>query len=85
MSYKTGRGNVTKKGLRFHAAVKMVFDYKLVTKYTVAASRRWVLIDASWLGFECAPARDFRSAWAGRRDSLWGNQNKSGLLPELLG
>ena len=40
MSYKTERGNVAKKCLRFHAAVKMVFDYQLVTKYTVAASRR---------------------------------------------
>ena len=40
MSYKTGRGNVTKKGLRFHAAVKMVFDYQSVTKHTVAASRQ---------------------------------------------
>ena len=34
------RGNVTKKGLRFHATVKMVFDYQSVTKYTVAASRQ---------------------------------------------
>ena len=39
MSYKTGRGNVAQKSLRFHAIVKMVFDYKSVTKYTVAASR----------------------------------------------
>ena len=41
MSYKTGRGNVAKKSLRFHAAVKMVFDYQLVTKYAVAASRQF--------------------------------------------
>ena len=40
MSYKTGRGNVAKKYLRFHAAVKMVFDYQSVTKYAVAASRQ---------------------------------------------
>ena len=40
MSYKTGRGNVAKKCLRFHAAVKMVFDYQSVTKYAVAASRQ---------------------------------------------
>ena len=40
MSYKTERGNVAKKCLRFHAAVKMVFDYQSVTKYAVAASRQ---------------------------------------------
>ena len=40
MSYKTKRGNVAKKSLRFHAAVKMVFDYQLVTKCPVAASRQ---------------------------------------------
>ena len=40
MSYKTGRGNVAKKCLRFHAPVKMVFDYQSVTKYAVAVSRR---------------------------------------------
>ena len=40
MSYKTGRGNVAKKCLRFHAAVRMVFDYQSVTKYAVAASRQ---------------------------------------------
>ena len=40
MSYKTGRGNVAKKSLRFHAAVKMVLDYQLVTAHPVAASRR---------------------------------------------
>ena len=40
MSYKTGRGNVAKKCLRFHAAVKTVFDYQSVTKYAVAASRQ---------------------------------------------
>ena len=40
MSYKTGRGNVAKKSLRFHATVKMVFDYQSVTKYTVAVSRQ---------------------------------------------
>lgn len=28
---------------------------------------------------------DFRSAWVGCRDGLWGNYDKSGLLPELLG
>ena len=31
---------MAKKSLRFHAAVKMVFDYQLVTKYAVAASRQ---------------------------------------------
>ena len=40
MSYKTGRGNVAKKRLRFHASVKMVSDYQGVTKSAVAASRR---------------------------------------------
>ena len=40
MSYKTERGNVAKKSLRFHAIVKMVFDYQSVTKYAVAASRQ---------------------------------------------
>lgn len=40
MSYKTRRGNVAQKSLRFHATVKMVFDYQSVTKYTVAASRQ---------------------------------------------
>ena len=34
------RGNVAKKCLRFHAVVKMVFDYQSVTEYTVAASRQ---------------------------------------------
>ena len=29
---------MAKKSLRFHATVKMVFDYQSVTKYTVAAS-----------------------------------------------
>ena len=56
MSYKTGRGNVTKKSLRFHATVKMVFDYQSVTKYTVAASRRWALTYAFWQWFGRAPA-----------------------------
>jgi len=40
MSYKTGRGNVVKKSLRFHVTVKMVSDYQLVTKRPVAASRQ---------------------------------------------
>ena len=40
MSYKTGRGNVAKKSLRFHATAKMIFDYQSVTKYTVAVSRQ---------------------------------------------
>ena len=31
---------MAKKSLRFHAAVKMVFDYQSVTKYAVAASRQ---------------------------------------------
>ena len=31
---------MAKKCLRFHAAVKMVFDYQSVTKYAVAASRQ---------------------------------------------
>ena len=41
MSYKIGRGNVAKKCLRFHAAVKMVFDYQSVTKYAVVTSRQF--------------------------------------------
>ena len=40
MSYKTGRGNVAKKSLRFHAPVKMLSDYQSVAKYPVAASRQ---------------------------------------------
>ena len=32
---------MAKKGLRFHAAVRMVFDYQSVTKYPVAASRQF--------------------------------------------
>ena len=31
---------MAKKCLRFHAAVKMVFDYQSVTKHAVAASRQ---------------------------------------------
>ena len=31
---------MAKKSLRFHATVKMVFDYQSVTKYSVAASRQ---------------------------------------------
>ena len=31
---------MAKKSLRFHAAVKMVFDYQSITKYAVAASRQ---------------------------------------------
>ena len=31
---------MAKKSLRFHAAVKIVFDYQSVTKYTVASSRQ---------------------------------------------
>ena len=33
---------MAKKGLRFHATVKMVFDYQSVTKYAVATSRQLV-------------------------------------------
>ena len=40
MSYKTERGDVAKKCLRFHALVKMLSDYQLVTKCPVAASRQ---------------------------------------------
>ena len=40
MSYKTERGNVAKKSLRFHATVKMVFDNQSVAKCPVAASRQ---------------------------------------------
>lgn len=36
---RQGRGNVAKKQLRFHALVKLVFDYQRVTDSTVAASR----------------------------------------------
>ena len=55
MSYKTERGNVAKQCLRFHATVKMVSDYQLVTKYSVAASRRWALIYAFWQWLGRAP------------------------------
>ena len=57
MCYKTGRGNVAKKCLRFHATVKMVSDYQLVTKYPVAASRRWALTYAFWQWLGRAPPR----------------------------
>ena len=40
MSYKTERGNVAKKSLRFHALVKMLSDYQPVINMTVAASRQ---------------------------------------------
>ena len=40
MSYKTERGNVAKKSLRFHAPVEIVSEYQSVTKCPVAASRR---------------------------------------------
>ena len=40
MSYKTQRGNATKKSLHFHAISKMVSDYQWVTKHSVAASRQ---------------------------------------------
>ncbi len=36
---KTGRGNVAKKWLRFHALVKLLSDYQRVTDSSVAASR----------------------------------------------
>ncbi len=39
MSYKTERGNVAQKSLRFHATAKIILDYQPVTKHTVAASR----------------------------------------------
>ncbi len=51
-----GRGNVAKKSLRFHATVKMVSDYQLVTKIPVAASRRYILTAASWQGCGRSPA-----------------------------
>ena len=41
---------MAKKSLRFHATVKIVSDYQLVTKIPVAASRRYTLTAASWLG-----------------------------------
>jgi len=41
MSYKTERGNVAQKCLRFHALVKILSDYQLVPKYPVAASRQF--------------------------------------------
>ena len=40
MCYKTERGNVAKKSLRFHATAKIVLDYQPVTKRPVAASRQ---------------------------------------------
>ena len=46
MSYKTERGNVAKKSLRFHATAKIVLDYQLVTKCPVAASRHCTLTGA---------------------------------------
>ena len=41
MSYKTERGNVAPKSLRFHALVKIPSDCQLVTKRPVAASRQF--------------------------------------------
>ena len=46
MSYKTGRGNVAKISLRFHATAMNVLDYQLVTKCHVATSRQYTLTDA---------------------------------------
>ena len=40
MSYKTKRGNVAKKSLRFHAPVEMASEYQSVTKYAVSTSRQ---------------------------------------------
>ena len=40
MSYKTERGNVAPKSLRFHATAKIALDYQPVTKHSVAASRQ---------------------------------------------
>ena len=65
MSYKTGRGNVAKKCLRFHATVKMVFDYQSVTKYTVAASRQ--LAPAVIMVMYMSPMDAPRRGW-----DLWG-------------
>lgn len=39
MSYKTERGNVAEKSLRFHAIVKIVSNYQPVINMTVATSR----------------------------------------------
>ena len=64
MSYKTERGNVAKKCLRFHATVKMVSDYQLVTKIPVAASRRQNIdIQQSTLD-EARPAVAALEAWS---------------------
>ena len=63
MSYKTERGNVAKKGLRFHATVKMVSDYQSVTKHSVAASRQLapeVIIVMLMSPRGRFPRRDFR-------------------------
>ena len=56
MSYKTERGNVAKKCQPFHATIKMVSDYQLVTKVPVAASRRYILTTASWQWCGLSPA-----------------------------
>ena len=53
---------MAKKCLRFHATVRMVFDYQSVTKYAVAASRQLAPevimvmymspMDAPWRGWD---------------------------------
>ena len=62
MSYKTDRGNVAKKGLRFHATAKIALDYQSVTKHSVAASRQLVpeVIIVMLMSPVVAPRRDFR-------------------------
>ena len=66
MSYKTERGNVAKKSLRFHAPVKMISDYQSVMKYPVAASRQ-PAPEVSMVMFMSpldAPRRGFSATWS---------------------
>ena len=66
MSYKTERGNVAKKDLRFHATVKMVFDYQSVTKYAVATSRQLApeVIMVMYMSPMDAPRRGASATWS---------------------
>ena len=58
---RQGRGNAAKKRLRFHALVKLVFDYQRVTDSPVVASRRILVLTATTRNREVFGAPDARS------------------------
>ena len=66
MSYKTERGNVAPKSLRFHALVEIPSDYQLVTKRPVAASRQFApeVIMVMFMSPLDAPGRGFSATWS---------------------